>query len=271
VIKESFQNPEGRQEEDRKILEATKEAVVRLGLFDEEYLDGLNYKFLDNTGTVAESADEDPERDVDIPPQAMMDMALSRAWWGDRSAVTRIPYIWFGKEDADIWKKMGRLDATIAHELGHPKSFRIFPPEDETRPFPSGAFKKNVLAMDKTELGDTPGLDFNKFEYSVYEWSEIYADLYKREYLRRLSPEGEELIQSYNERIYRSARDLKKAAESLSEEFQMEIDPDLIYKDMHVLVYLLAGIIEKQHPDFEERMKYVESLGRESDNAILKE
>ncbi len=125
--------------------------------------------------------------------------------------------------------------------------------------------------MDKTELGDTPGLDFNKFEYSVYEWSEIYADLYKREYLRRLSPEGEELIQSYNERIYRSARDLKKAAESLSEEFQMEIDPDLIYKDMHVLVYLLAGIIEKQHPDFEERMKYVESLGRESDNAILKE
>ena len=193
----------------------------------------------------------------------MMDMALNREWWGDRIASNENPYIWFGREDTAIWKKMGRLDATIAHELGHPKSFRIFPPEDEKQPFPSDVFRKNILAMDKTELGDTPGLDFNKFEYSVYEWSEIYAEMYKREYLRRLSDEGEELIQSYDDRILRSARDLKKAAEEISEEFQMQIDPDLIYEDMHVLVYLLAGTIEKQHPDFEERMKYVESLGRE--------
>jgi hypothetical protein len=253
-------------EEDRKVLEATKEAVVKLGLFDKEYLDGLNYQFLDNTGTVEESGDNDPQRDVHIPPQAMMEMALNRELWGDRSPVTRIPYIWFGKEDVAIWKDMGRLDATIVHELGHPKSYRIFPPEDENRPFPSETFRKNVLAMDKNELGNTPGLDFNKFEYSIYEWSEIYADMYKREYLRRSLPEGEDLIQSYDERIYQAARDLKKAAEGLSEEFQMHIDPDLIYEDMHVLVYLLAGIIEKQHPDFEERMKYVESLGRESDS-----
>lgn len=118
--------------------------------------------------------------------------------------------------------------------------------------------------MNKMELGNTPGLDFNKFEYSVYEWSEIYADMYRREYLRRSLDEGEDLVRQYDERICRSARDLKKAAENLSEEFQMQIDPDLIYEDMHVLVYLLAGIIEKQHPDFEERIKYVESLGRES-------
>ncbi len=262
MIKESFNNPESRQEEDRKTLEATKEAVINLGLFDKEYLDSLNYHFLDNTGTVEASTEDDPQRDVYIPPQAMMDMALNREWWGDRSAVTRIPYIWFGKEDTATWKKMGKLDATIAHELGHPKSHRLFPDDGA---FPSEAFKKNILAMDKTELGNTPGLDFNKFEYSIDEWSEIYADMYKREYLRRVSPEGEDLIRSYDERIYQSARDLKKAAKDISEEFQIEIAPDLIYQDVHVLVYLLAGVIEKQHPDFDERMKYVESLGRESE------
>lgn len=262
MVKEAFNNPESSLEEDRKILDTTKEAVVRLGLFDKEYLDGLNYQFLGRTGTVKVSTDEDPEQDVHIPPQAMMDMAVNREWWGDRSPVTRIPYIWYGREDVPIWQKMGKLDATIAHELGHPKSYRIYSPDDET--FPSKNFKENVLLMDKTELGDTPGLDFNKFDFSVYEWSEIYADMYKREYLRRSSGEGEGLIRSYDGRIYRTARDLKKAAEDISEEFQMQIDPDLIYEDMHVLVYLLAGIIEKQHPDFEERMKYVESLGRES-------
>ena len=78
-------------------------------------------------------------------------------------------------------------------------------------------------------------------------------------------PKGEDLIRSYDERIYQSARDLKKAAKDISEEFQIEIAPDLIYQDVHVLVYLLAGVIEKQHPDFDERMKYVESLGRESE------
>jgi len=258
----SFENPESSVEEDREVLEATKEAVVKLGLFDKEYLDGLNYKFLDNTGTVEESADDDPQRDVHIPPRAMMEMALNREWWGDRSAVTRIPYIWSGREDIALWKRMASFDATVVHEFGHPKSYRIFNPEDGT--FPSETFRKNILAMDKTELGETPGLDFNKFEYSVYEWSEIYAEMYKREYLRRSSAEGEELIRSYDDRILRSARDLKKAAEGLSEEFQMQIDPDLIYEDMHVLVYLLAGIIEKQHPDFQERVKYVESLGREA-------
>lgn len=266
MTKESFNSPESNLEEDKKILEATKEAVIRLGLFDKEYLDSLNYQFLDNTGTAEESVDEDPQRDVHIPPQVMMDMALNREWWGDRSPMTRIPYIWFGREDSAIWKKMGKLDATIVHELGHPKSYRIFPPEDETRPFPSKEFKKNILAMDKVELGDTPGLDFNKFEYSVYEWSEIYAEMYKREYLRRLSDEGGELIQLYDERILRSARNLKGEAERINKEFQTQIDPNLIYEDMHVLVYLLAGIIEKNHPDFEERMKYVESLGKDNGN-----
>lgn len=260
MIKESFKNPESGLEEDRKIVEATKEAVVKLGLFDKQFVDSLNYRFLDaDTGTLDESAGDDPRRDVYIPPQSMMEFSLERNWWGDRSPVTRIPYIWSGREDIPNQKKIHAFDAVVAHEIAHPESFRIFSPDDGT--FPSEAFRKNVISMNKAGLGDTPGLDFNRFEFSAYEWSEIYAFLYQREYLRRSSDEGEEIIRSADSRTLRVAQNLKKEAERISQEFQMQIDPDLIYQDIHVLARLLAGIIEKEHPGFRERMKYVESLG----------
>jgi len=82
-------------------------------------------------------------------------------------------------------------------------------------------FKENVLLMDKTELGDTPGLDFNKFDFSVYEWSEIYADMYKREYCGDRLAKERGLYGRTMANIQDGAG-FEKAAEDISEEFQMQ-------------------------------------------------
>jgi len=243
--------------EEFESLEAIKERAIKLGLFDRAFLDSLEYKNMDATG----EGEENPEKDAWIVSREFLRQACGRNL-GPHKPLHRIPFIWWPKND--VMQKIVTFDSTVVHEIAHPKSYRIFHPEREE--FDSSHFRKkiNKLVQKNDRFGNVTEIDFDRFKFSVYEWSEIYALLYQREFLRSEPEKGGANIAEWDKHIYHTTHNIEQSADELGKEFNLEIDPGLIYQDPHSLSIILANVIEETYPDFDQRIEYVESLGKNS-------
>ncbi len=90
-------------------------------------------------------------------------------------------------------------------------------------------------------------------------WSEIYALLYQREFLRRENPENEKKIQKWDNYIFKVANNLAEIVEKFNQRENRDIPLGLTY-NQHVLSYLLAVPLESKFKNFNESIKWLESF-----------
>lgn len=259
-LDQKFHEGEAQRAEDLELIENVKNEAVSLGFFTREFVDSLRVHFLSPEGQ--EDQEEDPTRDYFMISRALLERLYQRdSTLGENDGLHRSPMVWVRPQDANLLKAINSFEVIAVHEFAHPKSYRVFHPEKGE--LDENLFKNMVmkLVQEDERLQSLKGVDFQKFSFSVYEWSEIYAFLYQREFVRRTVADGNEKVTLWDDRIVMVANDLKNEMEAVNEEFHVEAEPTMIYEDPHVLAYLLTRTIEQKFPELENRVRYLESLG----------
>jgi hypothetical protein len=262
-LDQKLHEKEAQRAEDLELIEDVKNEAVRLGFFTREFLDSLCVHFLspepEDGGGIENQ--EDPTRDYFMISRPLLERLYRRdATLGENDGLHRSPYVWLSR-DINLVKTMSSFEANAVHEFAHPKSYRVFHPEKGE--FDGKFFKDMVvnLVQEDEQLQSLQDVDFQKFSFSVYEWSEIYAFLHQREFIRKTAADGEEKIKSWDDRTFMVANNLESEMKVINEEFHVDAQTDMIYEDPHVLSYLLAKTIEQKFPDIQQRVEYLESLG----------
>jgi hypothetical protein len=247
------------------VLKEAKRKLEKVGLFDKQFLDDLNFKFLgdfreengdfksyelksDNSLNEMSLEKMDVTKDVLILSQDLLKRYNEFSVDADNLHI--ISQIWYkGANMPSIYS----FGAVVAHEVAHAKSYQVIPPQ-------SGLFNKERFFREMQKLISEDerlkniNIDFSQFNYSLIEWSEIYAMLYQREFVRRENPMGDKDIQEWDKFILETASTLNESVEKFGEEENRKLSPNLIYKENHTLSFLLSRVLEKKFPDFQKRL-----------------
>jgi len=286
MIKEQFPN-QGIEnyQEGLILLESAKEKSIELGLFEKDLLEDLNYiigdfKIKEKNGEEIELAELgrrenitdkrfnepdklDKAKDVrifskpfllfieksfdNLSPKIVEDLDLN-----DRHLVGHL----FIKPDTI--KLLYQFDAVAVHEIAHAKSYRAI----NERKFNQQEFADKIKDLIKENKIDKRfgEINFNNFQFSQKEWSEIYALLYQREFLIRKNSDNKTEIQKWDRDILDVANNLDDAIKELNQKTGKSISPDVIYQENHTLSFLLSRSLEERFKNFDERIKFLESF-----------
>jgi len=259
-------------------LNNVKERIVLLGIFDREFLSSLNFKIIgdfkiengqpknfelnsENQLIEQEHTRIDWGRDVPVLSEDLV--ARFQAFEIEMTDIQASELIWF-KDQAMV--ELYSFAAGVVHEVAHARSFQQIPPTNEN--FGNERFDKKkflellweVIKNDEEFDALKENIDFNKFRNSLAEWSEIYALLYQREFLRRSDSKNEGIIEKWDQHILDSVKHIPEAINNLSQRTGRQMKPEMIYQDNHTLSFLVAKAFEKRFQNFDERIKALESV-----------
>lgn len=265
-----------KYEENQRLLERTKENLSDMGIFDREFIDGLNFVIVDSvnregenqmqeyclnadgSNTPMDGENWDRTRDVAI---GSLDYSANIIHLFDvGSDRIKSTYLWLGDIDKS---NLMSFDAIATHEIAHAKSYQAITKDKESL-FDEKKFEKfsAELVEDDEVLSKEGVVDLSRFEHSAEKWSELYAVLYQREYLRRKNSDNDAIIQAWDSHIIEVANDLRGTMEKFSREKNTNIDPEIVYRDGHAFSYLMARVLEEKYKDFEERIVALERYGK---------
>ncbi len=274
MVKEKLPTEESKDyRQDIQQFEKTKEKIISLGIFDRRFINGLNIYIatsnmgkghrnipcvtLENKAVLIEQDKFNHETDVIIPSASLIN--LDKIYADNKEGLHN--KIWF--EDIDF-ENLYSFDATTVHEIAHAKSFKLIPPKGAYEYF-SGKIVSDYFNQKKfqaetkeiikreTNLQKLINVDFSKFNFSLRSWTEIYAFLYQREFLRMINPDNKNKIQEWDKHV------LEVSEKMGSMIINKEISPDKFYEN-HIFSFLLAAPLEEKFKDFDERIKFLESF-----------
>lgn len=272
--------------EDARLLEKTKEKMVEMGLFDKDFIDGLDFVFVDTI----EKNGKHQEAEFYLSEDGLTSPYNNEN--SDRSKVVGIitksylnkinefynidnleqfreikneknisQHVWEKNLDKSIFLS---FDAATVHEIAHAKSYNAIDKERKSF-FDEEKFKNLIVDLTKTDpvFSKNESVDLSKFDYSDENWSELYALLYHREFLRREDNNNRNMIEEWDNHINEIASNLHGAVEKFNQEKGTDIKSEIIYKECHAFSFLLARIFEEKYKDFNERIKVLESCKKE--------
>ena len=275
IEKYEEKHPE-KYEENERLLERTKEKLLDMGIFDKEFINGLSFVFVDSVKKEGEGKIKEYRLNSDGSNTPINGKNLDRTrdvvtasldYSADIDALFDISndrikssYLWLGNTDTG---NLMSFDAVATHEIAHAKSYQVITKEKETF-FDEEKFEESIaeLVGGDEALSKEGTVDLSRFEYSAEKWSELYAMLYQREYLRRKDGDNHTIIKVWDSHIVEVANDLRVAMEKFNQEKGTNIDPDIVYRDGHAFSYLMARIFEEKYIDFEERIASLERYGK---------
>jgi len=269
--------PKNEYEKNVRTLEAAKENFATLGIFNKEFLESLQFTLADDVraehgefrsyallpdGSVRaiEQAREDLTKDVPILSERLVER-LSR-WdvpMNDRHATNML---WLENPG---FNRLYSFEACAAHEIAHTQSFRFITPDNNekfTSPQYDSEKLSEVLSKILAHSSISRAIDFSRFRNTFAEWTEIYAILHQREYLRRADPKNEELLREWDGAIEETAGTIRARLDELNHKTGRAMTEDMIYEENHTLSLLCAGLLEKEIPDFRKRIELLESCKR---------
>ncbi|MCL4437664.1 hypothetical protein M1513_01335 [Patescibacteria group bacterium] len=260
-------------QENLRLLENANQRFEQLGLFSEELINDLKFEFYGdfrkekgglvayklNKNNLLESAESDrPNVTKDVRILSSEALKKHKEFSFDVDDKHLIAQIWLEGSDMNT---LYSFNAVTAHEIAHAKSYRVVPPNSEL--FNKEQFFKEIknLAHQDQKLEATK-IDFSRFysNYATTQWSELYAMIYQREFVRRDKPSNEKYIKDWDDLILQRAGDLDESAKNLSSSRGRNLSPDLIYSENHTLSFLMSRVIENKYPDFEQRVNFLESF-----------
>ncbi|MBU3965108.1 hypothetical protein KKG29_00845 [Patescibacteria group bacterium] len=266
-----------KYKEDAILLEKAKEKMLEMGLFDKDFINSLNFVFIDafekdgeyqevgyhltEDGSIVSYNNEDSDRTKEVGVVTLSLLGKIDQFFDIHNDKNKSQHIWLGNLDKSVFLS---FDAAGAHEIAHTKSYGAITREKESL-FDEEKFKELVIKLIENDpvLSKDESVDFLKFNYSDENWSELYALLYHREFLRRENSDNDKMIKEWDNHIIEVANDLQGAMKKFNQEKNTNIDPEVIYKDGHAFSFLLARVFEEKYKDFNERIKVLESCKKE--------
>ncbi|MDO8470117.1 MAG: hypothetical protein Q7S84_03855 [bacterium] len=275
-----------RYQEDLARLEAAKERLVATKLFSQEFLDSLRFVFGDeikqeDDGTITTFV---LNPDGTRTPLAglndkKVDVAVLSAVLLERVHEFAVPVddmhasmeLWMR---TPVWRDIYSFDAVAVHEVAHAESFRVIPVGTalERRPIPF-ARSKFVNLVQSLVRGDDElrriddadnTIDFSKFRMNLMEWSEVYAQVYQREFNRRSDPNGTTNVAVWDADIADTAEHITDRLRELSEKTGRDLDKSHVYNECHALSLLVTSALERTFPKFEDRIAALAGCRQES-------
>ncbi len=281
---ESRNNPDISRElniekykENTTFLEKTKKKMVEMELFDKNFIDSLNFVFVENIkkegedeiveyclledGSLTPYNNYDFGRTKEVGIFTLSSLDKTDSLFDISTEKNKSTYIWLGNLDKSIFLS---FDAVTAHETAHTKSYRAITRENESL-FDKEKFKKLAMELIKDDpvFSKGKGVDLSRFDYSDENWSELYAALYHREFLRRENSDNNKMIKEWDNHIIEVADALQSAMDKFNQEKNTDIDPEIIYEDGHAFSYLLARVFEEKYKNFDERIRVLEECKKE--------
>lgn len=275
-----------RYQEDLACLGAAKERLVAARLFSQEFLDSLRFYFGDtmqqeDDGTITTSVLNpdgtksplaglnDKTVDVAVLSTALLKQAHEFAFpANDTNASVEL---WMRNP---VWRDIYSFDAVVAHEVAHTESFRVIPigtaAERKSMPFDRSKFVNLAQSLvhndaELRRIGEADdGIDFSKFRMNLAEWSEVYAQVYQREFNRRANPDGAENIAAWNADIMETAGNMTSRLRELSEKTGRNLNKSHVYNENHTLSLLVTAALERAFPKFEDRLAALAGCREES-------
>lgn len=261
-----------KYKENARLLNKTKEKILEMGLFDKDFIDGLTFVFFDNhnkeedvnyqlteNGLLVPYEEFDKTKEVPIITRSYLDTIDDQ--FNISSDRNKSQYVWLGNLDKTIFLS---FEAAAVHETAHAKSYSVIDRERKSS-LDKEKFKELIaeLIKDDLVLSKMESIDLSKFNYSEDDWSEIYALLYHREFLRKENSENNKMIEEWDSHISEVANDLQGAVKKFNEKRGTDIDPEVVYEDCHTLSFFLARVFEEKYKDLNERIKVLESCKKE--------
>ncbi len=269
-----------KYKEDARLLEIAKEKMLAMGFFSKEFVDGLSFVFVDSVklygknqeidftysqitegGLITRYNIEDSDRTKEVGIITLSYLDKIDRVFDANSDTNKSQHIFLGDLDKKVFLS---FDAAAAHEIAHAKSYDAITKEKESL-FDEKKFKELVIELIKNDLvlSKAGSIDLSKFNYSDENWSELYALLYQREFLRRDNDDNSKMIEEWDNHITEVACDLRGAMKKFNEKKGTNIDPEVIYEECHNFSFLLARVFEEKYKDFSERIKVLESCKKE--------
>lgn len=266
-----------KYKENVRLLEKAKEKMLEMGLFNKDFIDGLNFIFVDafdkdgkyqevdyclaEDGLIVTYDNEDSDRTKEVGIITLSYLDKIDQLFDAKNEKNKSQHIWLGDLDKSIFLS---FDAAAAHEIAHAKSYSAIDKERKSL-FDEEKFKRLVIELtrDESVFLKNESIDLTKFNYSDENWSELYALLYHREFLRRENSDNDKMIEDWDDHIIEIVSDLKESVKKFNKEKDTNIDPEIIYEDCHAFSFLLARVFEEKYKDFNERIKVLESCKKE--------
>ncbi len=264
--------------ENVELLNKAKDRFVEMGIFEKDFINGLNFVFIDNVGQEGEEfrnyqlapdgkivpLDLDEEKITGVKDVFLFTKDFSEKFlenfdnlFRERDEKHQSSIIWLKGVDVGVFYS---FDAMAAHESAHTKSYAAIAENG------SLLFDKEKFSSMIREVLEGSGysrkfksIDFSKFDLSVFDWSELYALLHHREFLRKENGGNIAMIGKWDDHIADMAGDLQGSVEKFNKEKGVDIDPEVIYEDCHAFSFLLARLFEEKYEDFDERIKALET------------
>lgn len=215
-----------KYKEDILLLEKAKEKMLKMELFSKDFIDSLNFVFIDSVkadgknleidftytqitenGLIASCNIEDLDRtkEVCIITPSYLDK-IDQAF-DSNSDINKSQHVLLGDLDRTVFLS---FDAAAAHEIAHAKSYSAIDKDGESL-LDEEKFKELVIELIKNDivLSKEESIDLSKFDYSDENWSELYALLYQREFLRRENSDNNRMIEEWDNHITEVASDLQ--------------------------------------------------------------
>lgn len=266
-----------KYKQDAIFLERAKEKILEMGLFDKDFIDGLSFILVDafekdgkyqemeyrltEDDSIVSYNNEDPDRTKEVGIVTLSLLGKIDQFFDIHNDKNKSQHVWLGNLDKSVFLS---FDAAATHEVAHAKSYIAITKEKKSL-FDEKKFKETVIELIKNDpvLSKDESVDLSKFDYSDENWSELYALLYHREFLRRENRNNNKMIEEWDNHITEVASDLQGVMEKFNREKNTDINPEVIYKDGHAFSYLLARVFEEKYKDFNERIKVLESCKKE--------
>lgn len=254
------------EQEKQYIIKALK-TIRDAGIFDVEYIEniklvsyGKNKTILFEHGEIGEITDENFNmsdfmlgRRTDFvgihPKKEFSDQILEVDKISDRQI---IPFMFF--------KGLLTYDEFIAHEVSHTlfdieykKRFGEYAESNGTTDV-SEQYKEAVMGKIKNLcLKYFPNLEVERFVFSRQQIAEIFAQLYQREFCKRA---GQNV--SLHDELFENMKEFLANPQETLDEFNKQkgrnCSMDDFYEENHTLSLVMAPIIEKEFPDFNQRV-----------------
>lgn len=279
---ENLEGGKERYEENLRSLEKAKDKFVEMGLFEKDFIDGLNFVFIDDIKKEGEKFNNyqltpdgkivplelDEEKLISIKTACVYSNDLSGnfseridALFQDQEERHQSTILWIEGID---FNKFYSFDGVAVHEIAHTRSYAAIT-ENNLLLFDREKFSSMIKeVLEGSEYSRKfKSIGFSKFDLSVFDWSELYAILYHREFLRRENKDNNKLIQDWDDQVMEIASDLKGSMKEFNRNKGTDIDPEIIYEDCHAFSFLLARFFEEKYKDFNERIKALESCKKQ--------
>lgn len=251
--------------------------MIAMGLFNKKFINGLNFTFvdiaikdgrneeveyrLDENGSFIPYDNENSDRSKEVGMITKSYLDKVERLFDSKSKVNKGQRVWLGKLDKSIFLF---FDAAAVHEIAHAKSYNVIDKERKSL-FDEEKFKDLIVEITEEDpvLSKKESVELAKFDYFDENWSELYALLYHREFLRRDSIDNSKMLKEWDNHIIEVAHNLSGSMEKFNQEKGTNINPEVIYKECRTFSFLLARVFEEKYKDFNERIKVLEHCKKE--------